>query len=81
MIALGKWRRGDEPLARVRVEYLLTRDDLAGLLISALQPDTYDDLRDLTPVETEKAVRQALEAATEPTEPTEAEYTVVQEGD
>lgn len=60
MIRLDRYRRGGEPAARVREEWVLTRAELAGLLITGLEPGQYGDLRELTRTEIEAAIRQVL---------------------
>jgi len=61
MIRFGWKRRSDgEPMARVRVEWLLTRDDMAGLLLAKRSPFTHDELTEMAKAEIEQAIRDQL---------------------
>ena len=64
-VSLGKWVRtyregAQAPLACIRVAHYLTREELAGALITALAPECLEDLRDLTKAEAEAAIREQL---------------------
>lgn len=56
------WKRpGDgEPMTRILVPQMLTREELAWLLIARLGPDTRDDLEDLPRRKAEAAIREQL---------------------
>lgn len=63
-IRLSGWHnpRTGEDLAAVRITWYLSRDDLAGLLIAALEPHTHEDLKqDLSRYQAEREIRGQLE--------------------
>ena len=56
------WRHpvGGEPMTRILVPHMLTREDLACLLIARLGPDAACDLEDLPRRKAEEAIREQL---------------------
>lgn len=61
MIRFSWKRRSDgEPMARVRVEWLLTRDDMARLLLAKRSPFTHGELTEMTKAKVEQAIRDQL---------------------
>jgi len=61
MIRFSWKRRSDgEPMAKVRAEWLLTRDDMAGLLIARILPTAHEELAEMTRGDIEEAIRTQL---------------------
>lgn len=61
MIRFNWKRKSDgEPLAKVRVEHLLTRQDMAHLLAAKVRPFDQESMREMSRQEIDTAIRDQL---------------------